>query len=234
MRAAKKAPHAGRAAVRSDAELLVRLRDTTADAHRRVEARLFPSGLADEASYRTMLQVLLALHEPLETRLATVAGFAALGVDPAARRKSPRLRADLAAMGVASPDVPKRPAPPVDDLATALGVFYVLEGSTLGGRVLMDQVRTRLGAVPVGFLAGYGDDTGRYWRRTRTALVDGVSADPDPVAAAERLVAGASATFDHLDGLLDDCGWPAPGREAREAQTPRPRTDGPDTERVPA
>lgn len=208
MRSATQAPFAGRSVGRRDAKLLVRLRRSTGDAHRRVEARLFPSGLVDEASYRTMLQVLLALHEPLETRLAAVDGFAALGVDPLAHRKAPRLRADLAALGVATPTAPERAAPPVEDLATALGVFYVLEGSTLGGRVLMDEVRDRLGPVPVGFLAGYGADTGRYWRRTRTALVEGVSADPDPSAAADRLVAGAAATFGHLDGLLDDCGWP--------------------------
>jgi heme oxygenase len=174
-----------------------------------VEARLFPSALDDSASYGAMLQVLLALHEPLETRLAALGGFPALGVDLAGRRKAPHLRADLHVLEVPFPAAPRRSTPPVHDLATALGAFYVLEGSTLGGRMLLKQVHARLGAVPTQFLTGYGDETGRYWRHTRTALVHGVAADADPAAAADRLIAGATVTFEHLDGLLDDWGWPA-------------------------
>src|SRR5690242_6464402 len=83
--------------------LLVRLRAATADSHRRVEGRLFPSAVADRPSYTTMLQVLLALHEPWEARLAAVPGFPALGVDLRSRRKAPRLRADLAALQVELP-----------------------------------------------------------------------------------------------------------------------------------
>lgn len=207
-----------------DAPLLVRLRRATADAHQRVERRLFPAALADRVSYAAMLRVLLALHEPIETRLSIVPGLPALGIDPAQRRKAPRLRADLTGLGL---DVPPAPHLIAADavaiggtlpkalgafgLPEALGAFYVLEGSTLGGRVLLEQVRVRLGDVPTSFLAGYGDDTGRYWRRTRTALVEGVRADVDPGGAAQRLVAAACATFDQLDRLLDDQDWASAG-----------------------
>src|SRR6195952_2382931 len=121
-----------------DGSVLVRLRDATADAHRLVEPRLFPAALADRSSYARMLQALLALHEPSEAQLRCTVGLPALGIDLSSRRKSPRLRADLAALGVTvrvSPGIPR----PVDgdDLPRALGAFYVLEGSTLGGRVLL-------------------------------------------------------------------------------------------------
>lgn len=187
-----------------------------------METRLFPAALADRTAYAAMLRVLLALHEPREAQLRRTPGLPALGIDLAGRRKSPRLRADLTALGTA-------PAPEssagsesagsesagsesggsgaADDLPAALGTFYVLEGSTLGGRVLLREVRDQLGAVPTAFLHGYGEETGRMWKQTRTALVAGVGAAADPDRAADRLVAGATATFDALDRLLTASGW---------------------------
>jgi heme oxygenase len=199
--------------------VLTRLRSSTADAHRRVEARLFPSALTGRAAYTGMLQVLLALHEPHEKRFGDLGGFDVLGIDLPARRKAPQLRADLVALHGAEPPVHGRSRaplgslpnddPPNDDLMAALGAFYVLEGSTLGGRVLLREVRERLGDVPTGFLAGYGDQTGHRWKQTRAALVAGVATAPAFDQAADRLVRGAIDTFAELDRLLDEYGWSA-------------------------
>jgi heme oxygenase len=190
-------------------ELLVRLRRATAAAHRGVEARLFPAGLQDRASYVAMLQVLLALHEPVEGWLAKLPGLPALGIDPAERRKAPRLRADLAALGVDEPPAARPACGGTSAMPEALGAIYVLEGSTLGGRVLLEQVRVRLGDVPTNFLLGYGTETARYWRRTRAALVEGVRTDSDPADAEQRLIAAAMQTFEYLERLLDEDGWAA-------------------------
>jgi heme oxygenase len=197
--------------------MLMRLRDETAEAHHRVEARLFPAALADRSSYAAMLQVLLALHEPREAQLRGVVGLPALGIDLSARQKAPRLRADLAGLGAAPALVPAarlasaaEPAPATvdeSDLPRALGTFYVLEGSTLGGRVLLRSVREQLGDVPTAFLSGYGDDTARLWKQTRGALVLGVQSAPDPARAENWLITGALATFDALDQLLTATGW---------------------------
>jgi heme oxygenase len=191
--------------------MLVRLRAETAEAHRRVEARLFPAALADRSSYAAMLQVLLALHEPREAQFRGAVGLSALGIDLSARQKSPRLRADLAGLqadraGLADP-VPAPVAVDTGDLHRTLGTFYVLEGSTLGGRVLLRAAREQLGDVPTAFLRGYGDDTGRLWKQTRSALVAGVRVAPDPARAEDRLITGALATFEALDRLLTATGW---------------------------
>jgi heme oxygenase len=74
--------------------------------------------------------------------------------------------------------------------------------------VLLGEVRQRLGDVPVTFLAGYGEATGRRWQSVRRAMVDVVAAAADPDAAERRLVAAARSTFDHLDALLTTAGWP--------------------------
>jgi heme oxygenase len=86
--------------------------------------------------------------------------------------------------------------PAVDDTATALGVLYVVEGSTLGGAVL----RRRLagGRIPddaFGFLTSYGDDVGRRWRGYRAATARWVEEHPEQ---GDRVVAAAGRTFEVL------------------------------------
>src|SRR5215212_1725443 len=140
--------------VRTPGAVLTRLRRETADAHARVEDRLFPAALASPTSYARMLRAMLGLHAPLERQFTTIDGFAALGVDLESRRKAHRIRADLDALAsvTAADGVPADVGVRLDSLSAALGAFYVLEGSTLGGRVLQGEVTARLGAVPTSFL----------------------------------------------------------------------------------
>lgn len=51
-------------------------------------------------------------------------------------------------------------------LAYALGYAYVIEGSTLGGRVILKQVAPALQLEEEGtrFFAGYGAETGSFWK----------------------------------------------------------------------
>ena len=51
-------------------------------------------------------------------------------------------------------------------LAYALGYAYVIEGSTLGGRVILKHVAPalKLDGSGTSFFSGYGADTGKYWK----------------------------------------------------------------------
>jgi heme oxygenase len=178
-----------------------------------VEARLFPAALSGRAPYAGMLTAMLGLHEPLERQLAALPALAALRLDLPGRRKAHRLRADLADLAAAGTPEP-REVPEValhlEDVPSSLGALYVLEGSTLGGRVLREQARHRLGDVPTAFLDGYGQQTGRRWKQVRIALDAAVAASPDPAAAEQRVRHGAVATFTAFDHLLARAGWAHP------------------------
>jgi heme oxygenase (biliverdin-IX-beta and delta-forming) len=204
--------------VPSSGAVLTRLRRETATAHARVEDRLFPAALDSRAGYACMLRAMFGLHAPLERQFPSIGGFGALGVDLASRRKAHRIRADLTALGEPAHD---GTAPAVelrlDSLPTALGAFYVLEGSTLGGRVLRTEVAERLGDVPTDFLAGYGEETGRRWRQTRAALVAAVRDAANPPTVETAMVDGAASTFAAFDRLLEAEGWPVPA-SSRAAQ----------------
>lgn len=55
----------------------------------------------------------------------------------------------------------------METIASAIGVQYVLEGSSLGGQILSKQLINSLGYTPVNggrFFAGYGDQISRNWK----------------------------------------------------------------------
>ena len=74
----------------------------------------------------------------------------------------------------------------------AAGGAYVLEGSTLGGRVISRHVQKLFGPdVPRAFLECYGAATGEKWQSFRAALTRLAGSRE----AEDRIIAGAQETF---------------------------------------
>ena len=117
-------------------------------------------------------------------------------LDP--RRRMHLLQADLAALGLSAREVallPMCPVPVLRNAAEALGSLYVMEGSTLGGRVIERNVERCLGLDArhgCTYFAGYGTHTGAMWRSFLARL------DQVPAADAEQVADGATETFERL------------------------------------
>jgi heme oxygenase (biliverdin-IX-beta and delta-forming) len=109
--------------------------------------------------------------------------------------KAALLRQDLQHLGITPKDLPFcRDLPLLETQAEMLGCLYVVEGATLGGRIITRHVRATLGITPAtggSFFEGYGDDTGTMWQAMRHLLVSG---SPD-VTTENTIVANAIATF---------------------------------------
>jgi heme oxygenase len=84
--------------------------------------------------------------------------------------------------------------PALDEPGAAWGALYVVEGATLGGRVLGRLVTERLGAAPVRFLSGYGTRTRPAWRELGQLADRYVRTEPDALLA-ERTAVAAFAAF---------------------------------------
>ncbi len=87
--------------------------------------------------------------------------------------------------------------PPLTSEAEALGALYVLEGATLGGRIIRRELAVR-GASLTGleFLDPYGEAAGDRWRSFLAVLELRGADDPDGV---ER---GAIAAFGFAEACL--------------------------------
>ena len=188
--------------------LRVLLREATRDDHDRLERLV---GLEDPAltmpAYVEYLRCAHAFHADMEPAL----GHPALrewGIDLGGRGKIAWLEDDLRFFGAMPLSRPARETAEAPE--NLLGRAYVLEGSTLGGRVLHDRLADRWGLARgrgATFLCGYGAETGGMWKRFVAAL-DAVGMAPSQRAAS---VAGARATFRAFEALLRDEGWTPAG-----------------------
>ncbi|MFB4392856.1 biliverdin-producing heme oxygenase [Pseudomonas sp. LS_1] len=180
--------------------LLLALRAGTQSSHKALEQRLpFFDARFDLHGYRALMQAYYGFHAPLETLL--------VGHQESARNKTPALTRDLQALGLSAAQIDALPLcsalPVVADEACALGVMYVLEGSTLGGQVLKRAMAERLGLDANNggaFLDVYAGATGANWRRFLERL------GTAPASSQDAAVQAAIATFERFEQWLDDRG----------------------------
>jgi heme oxygenase len=180
------------------------LRQATRSAHDRIERALplFDRSLT-RGRYVRVLQAFYGFYAPLEPLCEREAGPAGVALELTARTKAPLLAADLALLGHTEGDIQALPScralPRVTLPSQAMGVFYVLEGATLGGQIIAQRLRQSLGiAAGSGgaFFAGYGDRTREMWRRFTSHVEGTVGLDVDTAIAA------AIQTFESLERWL--------------------------------
>jgi heme oxygenase len=197
------APEATAAPGAREESLGAALRSATRGPHGRLEAAL---PLTDPGltlrEYRVIVEAFLGFYAPLEERVVALARDGAHGLAIEGREKVGRLRLDLRALGAGDQALSALlMCPHVPDVATpgaALGCLYVVEGATLGGRVVGRALREHLGLGPANgaaFFDGYGVETGAMWASFRVQL------EASPWPRAETLAA-AVETFVSLEQWL--------------------------------
>lgn len=156
------------------------LKAATAEAHQRLDDRFSTLDLAKRDDYAAFLMAQAGAFPPIEAALDR-AGVESLVLDWPTRRRSAALLADLADLGLEPP--PPAPAPPLSSEADSLGALYVLEGSRLGGALL---IRTVPAGLPKSFLT---PGNPAAWRAFVTILDERLSSQADIDAAARTATA---------------------------------------------
>ncbi|UHD18320.1 biliverdin-producing heme oxygenase [Thiocapsa bogorovii] len=194
--------------------LAVVLRRATAETHEAVErlplmTRLTSPTVTRE-DYLKYLHALADVYAALEDGLLDALDEE-IRNDLGVRRKLPAILKDLAEQG--QPHVLRTSAQLAPSgAAAALGGLYVLEGATLGGRVIAKHLRRCLGPVlgSAGFLDFHGKQSAAAWKRFANILDSlPVHGRMDP----SEVIAGALATFTAIHRMLESPGaWSAPAR----------------------
>ncbi len=187
--------------------VIAALRSGTADLHRRVERQLeFLVRAPQLEAYVGVLRGFFGYYPAIEDELAALAGCLppALGLE--ARRKSGHLARDLIALGAdesALREVPRCPeTPSLLDPARALGCMYVLEGATLGGRIIARVTGPSLGLDASrggSFFHSYGEHVDAMWA-SFLGVLDATCADAGSIDGA---VGAARETFATLGRWLE-------------------------------
>lgn len=173
---------------------LGRLRAATGAMHAHLDKSLDAvERLADPAQRGDLIGRFAAFHFPAEAALSTTLdAMSALDFQGRSRARS--------ALGPAlDASWPQFPCPRTR--AEALGLYYVVEGATLGGHVILRELAKRgVTDETLRFLDPYGADTGRRWRQFVDVL-ESESLDETGLLEAET---GALRGFAHAERVL--CG----------------------------
>jgi heme oxygenase len=182
--------------------LPLRLRAATAGAHRDLETAL--DLLADPLSRDRLTAVLMGFwgfHAAWEPQLLRQGAWAGL---MAGRLRQDLIAGDLMALGLSQADIEALPrcaaaAELAAEPAPALGSIYVLEGSSLGGKIISRALSRAPWAPPGGlrYFDPYGERTGPMWRAFQGALTSASTPATDPAVET-----GALETFALLQRWL--------------------------------
>ena len=176
-------------------DIFQQLKEGTAAIHRQIEERVpvFRPGF-DLEDYRELLERFYGFWTPLETQLSKVRELEHPELELAGRLKSGLLRNDLRILGRDPDTVPRcEDLPSVNTFLSGIGCLYVLEGSTLGARLISKRIGSELqlrDGSGGSFFNAYGESVGRRWTEFRNFVTPRV--DPD---GAEETVATARQTF---------------------------------------
>jgi len=207
-------------------DIMVRLRERTAHTHAATEALPLMTALlaptADADAYRRYLAALYGVYRVVEPRLYAAVSppvLSLLGIQP----KLPALQQDLAALTPsrgallkASAALPEgtlrdRMRAAVQSEFAALGGLYVLEGATLGGRVIARRLRQQWGpdcGMPFAFLEFRGANPGSEWRRFGDGIRQCCAGyrDSDKPRIGDEIADGAVAVFAAMhEAFRDAC-----------------------------
>jgi heme oxygenase len=172
------------------------LQQGTADLHASVErASDLPTAFRSRRDYAVLMCRLLEFHEAVESRWASAdwaRAWVDVGIDLAEHRRVHLLAADLVELGEAPSTVTQVVGMPgFASWAQGLGSLYVVEGSSLGGRVLGPAIRAALGPVPTAYFDSAGRAHPSPWRAVTVALTRFADAGGD----VDEVLRGARETF---------------------------------------
>ncbi|MCP9222197.1 biliverdin-producing heme oxygenase [Erythrobacter sp. LQ02-29] len=165
--------------------LRTRLRDATGDAHRQLDDAMAQLKLTDRRDYALFLRIQYAARIGVEAWLTRHAPS-----DLVPPPQCPAIATDLAAMGEPLPLEQPRFDQATD--SDALGVAWVLAGSSLGNRAMLaDLKKSGTGDLPTAFLGNA--DMAAFWHDFRPRIDDYADTADGAIRSAHRTFAHFSA-----------------------------------------
>jgi heme oxygenase len=119
------------------------------------------------------------------------------------RRKTAAIAEDIEALGgIVPPIASGHELPEISNYLKALGALYVIEGSTLGGKIISKMVQQHLqldGTAGLSFFSSYGDNTEQMWERFKDVL----NHTPASPQEEEIITEAANQTFSKFKNWLE-------------------------------
>lgn len=182
--------------------MLDQLRKDTRPLHDQVEQAMASSRIMNDdftiKEYEQLLQKLYVAHSALEPVLLSFGELVSHPKLEATYRLNKRkaIEKDLSLLKVAPGDS-RISEPVIHNIVEAWGALYVLEGSTLGGAMILKQLteNPNLHLKDFNFYGYYGSKTGSMWKQFKTSLIKALAERPDTYPDLLRGANTAYSTF---------------------------------------
>lgn len=173
-----------------------RLKRETQQSHLELEKLIIPKikNIQSTIHYSKLLQVFYGFFKPVEVLIdehINTENFS----DHNERRKAAIILSDIKQIEPTITFVPvANDLPKVENTTQALGAMYVLEGSTLGGKIISKMIVQALqlkSKDAVQFFSGYGEATEERWNAFKTSLENYTTS----IEEEDQLINAANETF---------------------------------------
>ena len=176
------------------------LKNETAAQHQEAEDVLqaYLASVDSTEKYAALLRAFYSYFHPLQEVIATYISTAILH-DMDQRRTAASILDDLRFLNAPLPFTLCNKLPAIRSREAAFGALYVMEGSTLGGRVIAKMMLKKMPHLEAGglsFFSGYGEQTGARWKYFLEVLNSQEGSDA-MVAAADETFAMLTAWLQH-------------------------------------
>ncbi|MVN92040.1 biliverdin-producing heme oxygenase [Mucilaginibacter aquatilis] len=173
-----------------------KLKTETLSNHQQLEKKLVAQmkAIRSESDYAALLQLFYTYFGALEKRIDQYITPAILA-DYADRRKTEALAKDISDLGAEPSSLaPETALPPINNQLEAYGALYVIEGSTLGGKIISKMMAQQLALENnkgLSFFTGYADKSNEMWDKFKESL----NLQPKSSVEEQTVIDSANETF---------------------------------------
>ncbi|MCD8742283.1 biliverdin-producing heme oxygenase [Mucilaginibacter roseus] len=176
-----------------------KLKEETKTYHHQTEVALIGriKAISDKEDYASLLKMFYGYFGGLEKHIDNAIDTSLMD-DYHQRRKTSAIAEDLEALNADVPAVAEGgDLPEITSHLQALGALYVIEGSTLGGKIISKMIAQKLDPLhgeALSFFNSYGDDTMKMWNSFKEKMNNQAQTEAEKATVTE----SANNTFRHF------------------------------------
>jgi len=179
--------------------LSTKIKEATKTAHQGLEKKvvLKMKAIRSNADYADLLKHFYAYFNAVEKAITPYITTDLLP-DHAERRNSEYLKKDIEELGSDVNDLPAVTLPEISNTLQALGAMYVMEGSIMGGPIIVQMLGKYGVNTGISFFSGYGEATGMMWGK----FVGVMNAEAKSEEEEDIAVLAANETFERFSEVF--------------------------------
>jgi heme oxygenase len=167
--------------------------------HQKLEKKVIGKlkSINNESSYAEMLKIFYAYFGAIEEAIKPFITSDLLP-DYSQRRSSKDIKQDILELGSDVNDSFTTNVPQITNSTQALGALYVLEGSIMGGSIIVKVVEKAGIKKGISFFSGYGQNTSYMW----STFIDVLNKNAETEEKEVEAIQSADETFEHFSRLF--------------------------------